>query len=347
MSDTQTAPIAPEESPMEIGADIQLPEFVEFRLRTQVPQEELELKKGRLLKPSDVNIMLTGPTRVLLPRGQPLCVYWPGAIPEALRTLAYPALHSLRSVTTDNRSYAAASPGRFQQGKRSYGMVDVASALVGAFEGNTDGGRSFCRLTAWTGKNWPAYETTWPLLQRISECFAAAVPDRYAVQMQYVHKTQPDWIVRGTPFTTLTVNNTYPTGVHTDKGDLEVGYSTLCVLRRNIRGGALCFPEWRVGVELHDGDLLLMDAHHWHGNLPLETGPPSLDGDLYETDPVKAPGIPSERISLVAYYRTKISQCGTAEEEGAKAVAWTEKRAARGHEDTKIVGKEAEKENTA
>jgi len=120
------------------------------------------------------------------------------------------------------------------------------------------------------------------------------VPKRFAAQWARAEATDPAWRVPGTPFTTMTVNNTYPTGVHVDKGDLDVGFSCLAVWRRGqYSGGHLTFPEWRIAIDLQDGDLVLMDAHQWHGNTALE---------LESED--------AERISLVLYYRTKLLQCG-------------------------------------
>ena len=101
------------------------------------------------------------------------------------------------------------------------------------------------------------------------------------------------------PWTTVTVNNTYPTGVHKDQGDLDEGFSNLAVLRRgDYAGGHLTFPRYRVAVNMQDGDLILMDAHEWHGNTQMR-----LDSE------------DAERISVVLYYRTNMITCGTAEEE--------------------------------
>ena len=117
----------------------------------------------------------------------------------------------------------------------------------------------------------------------------------------------------GTPFSTVTVNNTYPTGTHTDKGDLDEGFSTITCLRRgDYSGGQLVFPEYRVAVTLQHGDLILMDAHQWHANTaivcPCGT---ELNGPC--------PGCGAERISVVSYFRTRITECGTPGQELERA----------------------------
>jgi len=302
---------------------VELPPLVEARMRTRISDVELERKVGKFLTPSDVNIQLVGPSRILRPDGSPLAIYLPGAIPVALRDTVYPVLHTLKNEMTENRGVASGG-SRFQDGKRNRGTVQVASAIVGSFEGNSDGGRSFCRLTAWTGRNWPHWQATWPLFQTISDYFAKAVPDRFANQVARVRETKPEWVIQGTPFTTITVNNTWATAVHTDKGDLEEGYSCLAVLRRgHFSGGELCFPRFRVKVDLQDGDLLLMDAHEWHGNIPLANVGPETGDDHYGK--LSA----SERISVVCYYRTEMTNCDTAEAELTKARAWEAQRLER------------------
>jgi hypothetical protein len=159
------------------------------------------------------------------------------------------------------------------------------------------------------------------LLQRIGELMAENAPDRYAAQARQAKETSPEWVIPGTPFTTVTVNNTYPTGVHQDKGDLDEGFSTLVTFRKgDYQGGWLCFPEYRIGVEMQDCDLLLMDAHAWHGNTQFVPEPErDMTGHL-----MGDPGF--ERISIVSYFRTNMTKCGSAEDEAERARVYAENR---------------------
>ena len=184
------------------------------------------------------------------------------------------------------------------------------------------GPEQYCRLTAWTGRENDHWRELWPLFKRIDNLFKEHVPDRYVAQASQAVNTEREWLVPGTSFTTITVNNTYATAVHTDKGDLETGFSTLACLREGeFEGGWICFPEFRVGADLQDGDLLLMDAHAWHGNTPLSPEPErNVDGRLVED-----PGY--ERISIVSYFRTNMVNCGTAADEDARRRIYAENRA--------------------
>lgn len=293
---------------------------VELRIRTKISEEEMTSKIGRILTEDDFNVIPTRDCIIFKPNGQPLAIYRKGIIPGELRESTWPILHELKSETTTNRGLASGTPRVAGPGTRSYAKA-VQSAMLGGFE--PQGPRQFCRLTAWTGRETNKFKILWPLLQFIAGRMEEDVPVRYANQMAEVARTHPDWIIPGTPFSTVTVNNTYPTGVHKDAGDLDSGFSTLAVFRRgNFNGGILVFPEYRVGVNMQDGDLLLMDAHEFHGNTDFD--PPvqrSMTGKV-EVEP------DFERISVVSYFRTKITDCDSAATESEKRLMLAEHRAA-------------------
>lgn len=276
-------------------------------------------KVGKILGEDDFNVTPTRDCVIRKPDGQVLAIYRKGIIPERLREDVWPVLHELRNEYTSNRGLASGTPRIQGPGTRSYAM-NVPSALLGAFE--PQGPKQFCRLTAWTGKETEKYRSLWPLLEFIGARMLADSPDRYAAQMAEVAKTHPDWVIPGTPFSTVTVNNTYPTGVHKDAGDLDSGISTLAVLRRGtFRGGVLVFPEYRVGIEMQDGDLLLMDAHSFHGNTDFDPSVKRSHTGRLEEDP----GF--ERISIVAYYRTKLTACESSQDESERRQILAEHRA--------------------
>lgn len=294
--------------------------MTELRLRTRAHPDQVAAQLGKVLGPRDFDVLLTGPCRVLKPDGRPLAVYLPGwvadqvAVPEL-----YDVLHSLRTLRTDNRGKASGTQRvTYGEQKRSRSRL-VASTIVGALDARggmgTRGNAPLCRLTAWTGRHLPEYAQLYPLLQRVAEGLAEHVPDRHRAQLAQAELTHPGWVVPGTPFTTVTVNNSYATGVHTDKGDLEAGFSTLACMRRGgpYTGGQLVFPEYRVAVDMQDGDVLLMDAHEYHGNAALVCGcdPRPMLG--------LCPTCSAERISVVSYFRTRMVACDTPEAELAKA----------------------------
>lgn len=291
-----------------------------LRVRTRVPEAAIrEHLAGKVLGPADYDVLLTGAARVAKPDGKPLAVFMPGVLGEYAQDPAiYAVLHSLRTQTTENRGLASGTRRISSPQKRSYAKT-IASAIVGAVD--PMGQQKYCRLTSWTGRNLPEWQLLAPLLRAVAAHLEREVPDRYATQAAHAARTDPAWVVPGTPFTTITVNNTYPTGAHTDKGDLAAGFSTIACLRRGTYiGGQLVFPAYRVAVDLHDGDLLLMDAHEWHGNTAIIcTCGTRLNGCC------EACG--AERVSVVSYFREKMTACGSPAEEQTRAEA---RAAARG-----------------
>lgn len=283
--------------------------------------DEMERRQGKCPGDADYDVLLTGAARVefidpVTKLYRPLCVYLPGVLTRQVNEPGvYDVLHELRKRISRNRGLASGTQ-RFKSNQtRSYTMP-IASAIAGAMD--PIGQTRYCRLTAWTGANLPSWELLHPLLQQVAANFREQVPERYAAQLAVVEKTDPAWVVPRTPFTTITVNNSYPTGAHTDSGDLDAGFSTIACLRRgSFTGGRLVFPQYRIAADMRHGDLMLMDAHQWHGNTPLtcQCG-------------VKMNGCcdvcGAERISVVSYYRTKLADCGSPEEEHGKAVKWHE-----------------------
>lgn len=297
--------------------------MIDVRLRNRVSAAELEPKVGKILGDEDYNLLITGPARLRLPDNRPLAVYLPGVMSGELgKPGVYEILHSLRTRATNNRGLASGSRsvvplynverkarGEFPAPRR-YGRK-VSSTIIGAVD--PMGQNLACRLTAWTGQNLPQWESLVPLFQAVAREQERYVPERAAAQRLAAEAAHPAWVVPGTPFSTITVNNTYPTGTHTDKGDLDAGFSTITCLRRGeYTGGRLVFPEYRVAVDMRHGDLLLMDAHQYHGNTALVCACGREPNGFCQ-------GCGAERISIVSYFRTKIAECESPEVEIRKA----------------------------
>lgn len=291
--------------------------MISLRMRSKVQASELEEKKGKILTEADYNLLITRAATVLKPDGRPLCVYLPGVLSSQMAD-AYPILTKIR-LSSDNRGLASGTKRINAGGTRTRAMP-VMSGILGSIDPTPR--RPYCRLNAYSRDHLERWEGLFPLLREVSENFASHVPERYANQLASCTDTHDDWIVPGTVFTTITINNTYSTGVHTDKGDLDEGFSCLAVSRKgNYEGGRLTFPEYRVAVDMQDGDLILMDAHEWHGNTAIFCS----CGSQLKEGPCEVCG--AERISVVCYYRTQMNQCGSKAAEDGKMHQHAEGRA--------------------
>jgi hypothetical protein len=130
------------------------------------------------------------------------------------------------------------------------------------------------------------YEKTIPLLEQISKLYKKITPSYF--KKQNTKAKQTHFRIGNTAFTTVTTNINFRTTVHRDKGDDEEGFGNLVVFEKQGKytGGETCFPQYGIGIDVRDGDFLLMDVHEPHGNLPIK----KLTKD-------------AERMSIVCYLR--------------------------------------------
>ena len=132
------------------------------------------------------------------------------------------------------------------------------------------------------------YKKTIPLITEIDKLYKCLIPKNYA--KQYKKAKQTKFRIGKTSFTTVTTNINFRTTTHRDKGDDEEGFGNLAVIGRGeYTGGETCFPQYRIGVDVREGDILFMNVHEWHGNLPVK----KKNEDVI-------------RMSIVCYLRKKI-----------------------------------------
>lgn len=134
------------------------------------------------------------------------------------------------------------------------------------------------------------YKETIPLIEDVDELYKKLVPEQYKLQLKKAKQTH--FKIANTSFTTVTTNINYQTSIHTDKGDDPEGFGNLAVIERGkYTGGETCFPQYGIGVDIRNGDILFMDVHVPHANLPIHKK---------EKDAV--------RLSIVCYLRLRIWQ---------------------------------------
>ena len=127
-----------------------------------------------------------------------------------------------------------------------------------------------------------------PLIRDIDKKYKSLIPAHYKKQMAKSRKMK--FKIKGTSFTTVTTNVNVHTKIHKDKGDDEEGFGNLAVIENGeYSGGETCLPQYGVGFDVCSGDVLFMDVHEWHGNLPMKEITPG-----------------AIRLSIVCYLRTRI-----------------------------------------
>jgi hypothetical protein len=204
---------------------------------------------------------------VLRPDGKLLFALRPGVLPWPEVRMAYRDVLQLANKT-DRRPDAAA------------GQKYIASGTAGYLQG---------KLTGLTQAQPEAWRRLQPLLRAMALKLHEHCPEQHAVLQAAAQRTPAERLIRGTAFTTATVNRNVSTSLHRDKGNLPGGFGALTVIQAGgeYTGCLLVFAKYRVAVDLRPQDLLIADNRQWHGNTALV-----------------GTGAPFERVSIIAYFHS-------------------------------------------
>jgi len=144
------------------------------------------------------------------------------------------------------------------------------------------------RACGFNEKNPDLFTKSFPYLRKLNDVFKRELPVRWGAQRAAADKLDPRFLIDETVFTTLTVNYDFRTAAHRDAGDLSSGFSNISGIGQGWKGCIFTLPEYRVGINLQPGDLLLVNNHDGiHGNTEFE-------------------GDDNDRVSIVAYFREKM-----------------------------------------
>jgi hypothetical protein len=298
---------------------------------------------GQMLDQRHWELLLDETGTVGTPEGGPICTLLKNRIPPDLLNQVRPILRSAakQSVAAGNR-VAAAGAGRGLRRRRDGSTSKISGvprlddmndedywrlkfAKDGTVGYNADasrGGQKYpCRLTSWTQSAQPA---EWRIMNELAETVGKAWREsilwiQHDIQLaKATDDTLPDYVMktrRGglTPFTTITVNRSWPTAAHIDSGDLKQGFGVMCCLGE-FEGCDLVFPRYKTAVRYREGDVLLADvANQVHGNTVL------LNPDGSKPKPGEEP---PERLVCVFYYQEKMEHCHSPEEEMGMVNVW-------------------------
>lgn len=170
---------------------------------------------------------------------------------------------------------------------------DVESGNVGYMDRSKFGRGNYCRMTSFAQNYFEQFQQGIPFVKYIDDLYRQLCPQHYAKQRAIADATNRNYVIQDTSFTTVTVNKNFRTAVHKDAGDFMDGFGNLCCYREgHYEGCYFCMPEYGVGFDLQNGDMLFVDVHKWHGNTPFVNADPDF-----------------LRISFVMYYRANMIEC--------------------------------------
>jgi hypothetical protein len=203
---------------------------------------------------------------------------------------------------TEGRGITSGSSHKRIRKDGSVSKITVGNKVLSGNVGFMDSNAMvpYCRMTAFGRKHFDKFKDGIPFVQYIDKLYKELCPEHYKIQKMYAEGTNQSYVIADTSFTTVTVNKNFRTALHKDSGDLEQGFGNLIAYREgDWTGGYFILPEYGVGIDLHNTDVLFVNVHKWHCNTPFY-------------------GIEKEgnkRITFVIYYREQMLACKKPSEE--------------------------------
>jgi hypothetical protein len=298
--------------------------------RVEVPKllssDEVKALEGTLLRADQITTVFRENVDVFCKdTGDCLFKFRKNVIPQSLVSPSYNGLLKAGESVSDNRGQAAgpisdeeARKMVASEGGKGFIRLDDHRIRVVNASGviskttrakRTNGGiagyfgrtarQPYCRMTAFTQAHFQQFMAAHPLVCLVDRFYEALMPEAWEKQRAFVGNAHPDFYIKDTVFSTLTVNKNFPTACHYDAGDFRQGFGNLVVLRKGkYEGGYTSFPQYKAGVDASTRDILLMDVHRLHGNTPIKF----IDRGAV-------------RLAIVMYFREDVAECKSAEEE--------------------------------
>ena len=266
-----------------------------YYVKKDYADDKLSKVLNRKLKRSDIKTIIDDDADVYNEEGKLLIRFRKNKLKKDNIEDFYDNVIKFATISTSNRGSASGS-----KSKNIYDNPKIMTNIIGYFDKLSpiqkfafkNKGIKLPKLTVRETRfliDYPEkFQKLVPLIKEIDKFYEEYIPENYGKQKKKA--TQTPFRIGNTAFTTITTNVNYQTTVHTDKGDDAEGFGNLVVIERGkYKGGETCLPQYGIGIDVRTGDVLYMDVHEAHGNLPIEL----------ETKDAK-------RLSIVCYLRKNI-----------------------------------------
>ena len=215
------------------------------------------------------------------------CFSTPPATVEALRSVKGDLTNRGLGIPLMNRERSDSTFGITKDVPKSL-IVPGDSNFLGWYDKTPR--EPFCRPTAWSLERPDILEMSREFESDVHKVYREELPDHWQEQINFMKHVSPRFKYRESPYTTITINHNARFPYHFDEGDFAGGLGNLVVLDGGKdESGVMVMPRERVAFLVRPGDVLLMNVHALHGNLPLTEG--------------------QERLTAVLYAREKIDKC--------------------------------------
>jgi hypothetical protein len=269
--------------------------ITEYIADKDFPDNKLDKVLNHKLKPSQINTIIKEDADVYTKEGKLLLRFRKDILKKENSDAFYENVIKFAENTTCNRGSASGS-----KNKNIFENPKIKSNILGYYDKLAPNQKIMFKnkgvplpkitvretrfLTDYPDK----YKKLLPFIKEIDKYYEKYIPEPYKKQRRKANQTP--FKISGTAFTTVTTNVNYQTAVHTDKGDDCEGFGNLAVIEHGkYTGGETCFPQYGICVDVRTCDILYMDVHQAHGNLPIELTSPDV-----------------KRLSIVCYLRKSI-----------------------------------------
>jgi hypothetical protein len=140
-------------------------------------------------------------------------------------------------------------------------------------------------------------ERGWEIVSSLAPAEASAHAERVEAAVL------PDWRIGRLPFTSGVINDTAQLPYHCDASNLRDAWSLQVVARRDVEGGLLHLPGLDIWLACDDGDVLFFKGQ----------------SEMHGVAPVRRVGRNARRFTTVAYVKSQMRNCLSAEEEPIRA----------------------------
>ena len=239
-----------------------------------ITDDKMETFKNSNVKPSQIELIINDDADVYTQDGKLLMRFRKNKLTKNKVNDFYDNIIKFAQTKTNNRGSTSGS-----KNKNIWNNPKIMTNIIGYFDTfspkqkyllKQQGKRILnVRETRFNMDNPEKFKKMVPLIKEIDEYYEKYIPDNYVKQKKKANQTP--FKISNTSFTTITTNVNFQTTIHKDKGDDSEGFGNLAVIEKGrYSGGETCLPQYGIAVNVRTGDILYMDVHEWHGNLPIK-----------------------------------------------------------------------------
>jgi hypothetical protein len=240
-----------------------------------ISDSEMLKQKNNYIKPSQIHLIIKKDADVYTEDGKLLLRFRKNKISKESRSMFYDNVIQFATLKTNNRGSASGSKTMDVKSNPK-----IMTNVIGYFDKFSPKQKQLMkqqdkhinisvRETRFLVDYPDKYKKLIPYIKEVDERYKEYIPDKYKIQKRKANQTF--FKIDNTSFTTITTNVNFQTTIHKDTGDDAEGFGNLSIIEMGeYTGGETCFPQYGIGVDVRDGDVLFMDVHEWHGNLPMQ-----------------------------------------------------------------------------